>query len=81
MKNTKYFIGLDVHKKKTTHVVRDRIGNIILEGEVPSPLTPPRGCSFHPRCFMAVPECSRLTPHLRQIGRDHQVACLRVSDP
>jgi len=33
MKNKKYFIGLDVHKKKTTHVVRDRIGNVILEGE------------------------------------------------
>lgn len=33
MKNEKYFIGLDVHKKKTTYVVRDRIGNIVLEGE------------------------------------------------
>ena len=33
MKNKKYFIGLDVHKKKTTHVVKDRIGNIVLEGE------------------------------------------------
>jgi transposase len=33
MKNTKYFIGLDVHKEKTTYVVRDRIGNIFLEGE------------------------------------------------
>ena len=33
MKNKKYFIGLDVHKKKTTYVVRDQIGNIVLEGE------------------------------------------------
>jgi len=33
MKNTKYYIGLDVHKESTTHVVRDRIGNILLEGE------------------------------------------------
>jgi len=33
MKNEKYFIGLDVHKKKTTYVVRDRMGNIVLEGE------------------------------------------------
>jgi transposase len=33
MKNKKCFIGLDVHKKKTTHVVEDRIGNIVLEGE------------------------------------------------
>ena len=33
MKNTKYFIGLDVHKEKTTYVVKDKIGNILLEGE------------------------------------------------
>jgi len=33
MKNTKYFIVLDVHKEKTTYVVRDRIGNILLEDE------------------------------------------------
>jgi hypothetical protein len=33
MKNTKYFIGMDVHKEKTTYVVKDRIGNILLEGE------------------------------------------------
>jgi transposase len=33
MKNTKYFIGLDVHKEKTTYVVRDKIGNILTEGE------------------------------------------------
>jgi oligopeptide/dipeptide ABC transporter ATP-binding protein len=53
--------------------------SIILEGEVPSPLNPPQGCPFHPRCFMALPECSRLTPHLREIGSgEHQVACLRV---
>ena len=31
--NKKYFIGLDVHKEKTTYVVRDKIGNILLEGE------------------------------------------------
>ena len=33
MKNTKYFIGLDVHKEKTTYVVKNKIGNILLEGE------------------------------------------------
>jgi len=51
---------------------------IILKGEVPSPLNPPPGCPFHPRCFMAVDECSKAVPPLRDIGEDHQVACIRV---
>ena len=51
---------------------------IILTGEVPSPLNPPPGCSFHPRCFMAIPECSQAIPPLRDIGNEHQVACIRV---
>jgi peptide/nickel transport system ATP-binding protein len=51
---------------------------IILKGEVPSPLNPPPGCSFHPRCFMAIPECSQAIPPLRDIGDDHEVACIRV---
>lgn len=51
---------------------------IVLEGEVPSPLNPPPGCSFHPRCFMAIPECSQAIPPLREIAEGHQVACIRV---
>lgn len=58
-----------------TEETRERI---ILKGEVPSPLNPPPGCSFHPRCFMAIPECSQAVPPLRDIGDDHEVACIRV---
>jgi peptide/nickel transport system ATP-binding protein len=51
---------------------------IILKGEVPSPLNPPPGCPFHPRCFMAIPECSQAVPPLKVISDGHEVACIRV---
>jgi oligopeptide/dipeptide ABC transporter ATP-binding protein len=51
---------------------------IILKGDVPSPLNPPVGCPFHPRCWMAIPECSQALPLLREITPNHMVACIRV---
>jgi peptide/nickel transport system ATP-binding protein len=59
-------------------VIEETRERIILKGEVPSPLNPPPGCSFHPRCFMAIPECSQAVPPLRDIGDEHEVACIRV---
>lgn len=50
---------------------------IILQGEVPSPMHPPAGCSFHQRCFMARPECREIVPELRDRGDGHEVACIR----
>lgn len=43
-------------------------------GEMPSPISPPAGCRFHPRCPYAMPECSRTEPKLRRCG-ERQVAC------
>jgi peptide/nickel transport system ATP-binding protein len=51
---------------------------IILKGEVPSPLNPPPGCSFHPRCSLAIPECREMVPPLREVDPGHYVACIRV---
>ncbi len=46
-----------------------------LSGDAPSPLSPPAGCRFHPRCPIAVEECRRHLPPLRDLGDGHQVAC------
>lgn len=51
---------------------------IVLEGEVPSPANPPKGCTFHARCPEARPECSTEVPVLKEVGPDHEVACLVV---
>jgi peptide/nickel transport system ATP-binding protein len=44
-------------------------------GEIPSPLHPPSGCHFHPRCPRAMPRCSVETPKLREIAPNHHSAC------
>ena len=51
---------------------------LILRGEVPSPLHPPSGCVFHPRCPMAIAECGQVVPELREVEPGHWAACIRV---
>ncbi len=49
---------------------------IVLKGEVPSPMNPPTGCVFHPRCYKAFKDCPNIIPKLEDAGGGHQVACL-----
>ncbi len=48
---------------------------VILSGEVPSPINPPSGCRFHPRCPIAMDICSRAEPEWREIAPEHWAAC------
>ncbi len=53
---------------------------IVLGGEVPSPITPPSGCAFHPRCPYAFDRCRQETPPLYQVAPGHTAACFLVPE-
>jgi peptide/nickel transport system ATP-binding protein len=59
------------------HPHRDRV---VAGGEVPSPLKPPSGCPFHPRCPMATARCSSELPAVRTLAGGTRVACHLVTD-
>lgn len=50
----------------------------IIKGEVPSPINPPGGCVFHPRCPLAVESCSTRVPEFRELALGHRVACSEI---
>ncbi len=57
------------------NIKRERI---LLPGDVPSPLNPPSGCRFHPRCPVAMEHCSVEEPPFKEVSKEHWVACWRV---
>jgi oligopeptide transport system ATP-binding protein len=57
-------------------VLEEHRARTVLSGEVPSPLNPPSGCVFHPRCPIAVDRCRAEIPPLREITPGHWAACL-----
>jgi peptide/nickel transport system ATP-binding protein len=50
----------------------------IIKGELPSPLNPPQGCVFHPRCPLATEECKKGIPATRELAPSHFVACIHA---
>ena len=59
---------------------RDRARErILLEGEIPSPINPPKGCNFCTRCKYADERCRNEEPPMVDVGNDHKVACHRVA--
>jgi peptide/nickel transport system ATP-binding protein len=52
----------------------------VLGGEVPSPLRPPPGCVFNTRCPLAIDECRRVVPALREVRPGHYAACIRIAE-
>ncbi len=58
--------------------VEARRERVVISGEVPSPLNPPSGCVFHPRCPMAIDQCSKVVPELREVSSSHWAACIRA---
>jgi len=54
---------------------RRREGRIILKGSVPTPIDPPPGCRFNPRCQFSEPMCAKKNPELTEVRKGHFVAC------
>ncbi|MFH1086560.1 MAG: dipeptide ABC transporter ATP-binding protein [Chloroflexota bacterium] len=60
--------------------VEEKRQRIILQGDVPSPANPPKGCHFCTRCAYAIERCRQVDPDWRDMGGDHWVACHRVEE-
>jgi oligopeptide transport system ATP-binding protein len=59
-------------------VIEETRDRMVLTGEIPSPLNPPSGCVFNPRCPIADDRCPKIVPELRAVGDDHFAACINA---
>jgi oligopeptide transport system ATP-binding protein len=60
-------------------IVEEKRKRMILEGDVPSPANPPKGCHFVTRCPVKMDQCKESEPEFKDVGNDHYVACWRVN--
>ena len=54
---------------------------VILEGDIPSPVNPPKGCKFHTRCKYCTEICTQITPEMKEVRPNHFVACHHMLEP
>jgi len=57
---------------------KPKVQRVILTGDVPSPINPPTGCHFHPRCPVAIEDCKTQVPRLEEKVPNHTAACIRI---
>ena len=60
-------------------IERNRV-KIVLKGELPSPLNPPKGCVFSSRCNFVTDACRSEMPQLQVCGNEHQAACIKLDE-
>ena len=59
----------------TTDIDKDKKETILIEGDIPSPINPPKGCKFHTRCRYCTEICKHVTPVFEEVAPGHRVAC------